>query len=212
MTNEGLKLIDNLLGTTTAKDFEAKQKAQNPQPLPQPDLPPQQTSYVQMEMTEKQKLKEQLEVLKLQEQIKKKGVQPVVAIANTIPQLVQQQPTPQIPIPQPPIPPQPTPQPTIINAPNIDLNKVQQGEVFDHRVHCFKKQSAFEVLKETKKIKNMGIISIVGVFVVAITSALSIYGGSAVAGIYCMGLAYVLFKNMQRTQYLEDAYDLGKTK
>lgn len=132
--------------------------------------------------TEKEQLKEQLELLKLKRQLIQE-------------QKKQEQ--------QNEVPTTTAPQPSIIP-------RVQQptGELFNSDLHIHKKQAAIEVLRQLSKSKIQSFVSIGGMFVTAITSVFSSYGGAAVAGVFTVGLAFVLYKDLKYTKYLQTQYDI----
>lgn len=144
--------------------------------------------------TEKEQLQEELQVLKLRKEIHKMH-QPITTST----------PAPEQPKVWGQVPP---PQPTTIPP----AQPTQTGELFDPQVHIYKKQAAIEVLNQISKSKLQTYISIAGMFVTAVTSVLSSYGGAAVAGVFTIGLAFVLFKDQQKARYLENEYQITPQK
>lgn len=72
------------------------------------------------------------------------------------------------------------------------------------------KTAALEVYRKTTQSRTMAIVSIVGVFIVAITGRFSEWAGASAAGIISMGYAYFIWKDTMFTKYLENKYNIKK--
>lgn len=71
-----------------------------------------------------------------------------------------------------------------------------------------KKAAALEICKETKQTKITSIGLIISVFVVAIASALNMWGGAAAAGIFSIFAAMMIKKTINKMKYFKSNYDV----